>query len=253
MCTTWRSLKVAATRAIWSQTGQRRTLPAPRSRRCAPTGLSAPHRWHVCGASVISAPNISRSRPPSALPSSHVASLLISSSCGTKALGVDGRGVMAELDQELACALHEPRRTAYEDPWPAGRRGRASAEHLCVDPARGATPFGRRLARERLMHGQALTAREVRQLVAIEDLIDRARGQDQSCVDRARLRRTVAQHRHQRHEPRSARYQQQRAAIRGAPDEITADRTAQLELVARPQLVCEIRGHLTVVEALDRH
>src|SRR3954464_14547070 len=147
-CTTWRSLRVAATRAIWSQTGQRRTLPAPRNRRCAPTGLSAPHRWHVCGASVISAPNISRSRPPSALPSSHVASLLISSSCGTKAFGVDGGGVMAELDQELACALDERRRAADEDPWPAGRRRRDFAEHLCVDPTGGATPSGRGLAGE---------------------------------------------------------------------------------------------------------
>src|SRR3954471_14650783 len=91
------------------------------------------------------------SRPPSALPSSHVASLLISSSCGTKALGVDGGGVMAELHQQLRCSLDERCRTADEDPRPLGWRGADFAEHLCVNPAREASPVGGRLAGERPM------------------------------------------------------------------------------------------------------
>ena len=64
-------------------------------------------------------------------------------------------------------------------------------------------------------------------------------------------RDAMAQHRHQRHDPRAAPDEQQRAARGRLPDEVAADRAAQLELVAGPQLVDEIRRDLAVVEALD--
>ena len=38
----------------------------------------------------------------------------------------------------------------------------------------------------------------------------------------------------------------------GLPDEVAADRPAELDLVARPQLVGQVRGDLAVVEALHR-
>jgi hypothetical protein len=61
----------------------------------------------------------------------------------------------------------------------------------------------------------------------------------------------VAQHRHQRHEPGAARHQQQRPAVLDAPREVAADGAAQLELVARAQLVGEVGRDLAVVDALD--
>ena len=58
-------------------------------------------------------------------------------------------------------------------------------------------------------------------------------------------------HRHQRHDPRAAREQEERPAERLFPDEVAADRPAQLELVPGPQLADEIGRHLPVVEPLD--
>ena len=59
-------------------------------------------------------------------------------------------------------------------------------------------------------------------------------------------------HRHQRHDARSAGDEQQRAALRRLPDEVAADGPAELDLVARPELVGQVGGDLAVVEALDR-
>ena len=61
----------------------------------------------------------------------------------------------------------------------------------------------------------------------------------------------VAQDRHQRDDSRAAADEQQRAAGRGVPDEVAADRAAQLELVAGPELVDEVGRDLAVVQALD--
>ena len=55
-----------------------------------------------------------------------------------------------------------------------------------------------------------------------------------------------------RHHTRPAGHQEQRAPVRGPPDEVPADRTAQLEAVARPYLVDEVRRDLAAVDALDR-
>ena len=69
---------------------------------------------------------------------------------------------------------------------------------------------------------------------------------------RAGRRRVVAQHRHQRHHPRATADEQQRASVLHPPGEVAADRTAQLDLVARAELLGEIGRHLAVVDPLDR-
>src|SRR3954470_21087892 len=58
-------------------------------------------------------------------------------------------------------------------------------------------------------------------------------------------------HGHQRHYPRAAANEQQWTADSDIPDEVSTNRSAQLQLVARVQLVGEIRRHLAVLEPLD--
>ncbi len=58
-------------------------------------------------------------------------------------------------------------------------------------------------------------------------------------------------HAHQRRDPRAGAHQQHRAAIAGAPDEVSADRAAQLDLVAQRRHVVEEGGDLAVVQAFD--
>ena len=61
----------------------------------------------------------------------------------------------------------------------------------------------------------------------------------------------MPQHRAERHDARAAGEEEQRAAGRGLPDEVAADRAAQLELVAGTELVDEVGRDLAVVEPLD--
>ena len=63
----------------------------------------------------------------------------------------------------------------------------------------------------------------------------------------------MAQHRHQRHDPRAAADEEQRLRRGvGVPDEVAADRPAHLEPVSRNDLVDEVGRDFTVVEPLDR-
>ena len=62
----------------------------------------------------------------------------------------------------------------------------------------------------------------------------------------------VAEHRPERHDARAAPDEEERPVEGLLPDEVAADRAAQLELVARPQLVDEVGRDLAVVEPLDR-
>jgi hypothetical protein len=61
----------------------------------------------------------------------------------------------------------------------------------------------------------------------------------------------VSEHRPERDDPRAARDHQERAADARVPRERPADRAAHLELVARAQLVDEVRRDLSVGQALD--
>ncbi len=96
------------------------------------------------------------------------------------------------------------------------------AEHVGVDPAREAGPAVGQLARECLMHGEPVAGGEPRQLVAVQDLVARPRGQ------------------------------QQKTAVLATPDEVPADRAAQLQLITGTELVAQIRRDLAVLESFDR-
>jgi hypothetical protein len=61
-----------------------------------------------------------------------------------------------------------------------------------------------------------------------------------------------ADHGHQRYDTLAAGGEKQRPALRGLPYEVAANGTAELDLIARPQLVGQVRRDLAVVEALDR-
>jgi hypothetical protein len=62
---------------------------------------------------------------------------------------------------------------------------------------------------------------------------------------------TVAEHGHERTDARPAGHQKQGTSNRHIPREVPADRSAQLELVARAQLAGQVRGHLAIGDALD--
>ena len=62
----------------------------------------------------------------------------------------------------------------------------------------------------------------------------------------------MAQHRHQGHDAGPAGDQEERPAERRLPDEVAADRTAQLDPVADDHDVVEEGRDLAVVDALDR-
>jgi hypothetical protein len=62
----------------------------------------------------------------------------------------------------------------------------------------------------------------------------------------------VAEHRPQRDHAGSAADEQERPPERLLPNEVAADRAAQLELVAGLERLGQVRRHLAVVEPLDR-
>jgi hypothetical protein len=62
----------------------------------------------------------------------------------------------------------------------------------------------------------------------------------------------MAEHGHERHDARSAPDQEDGPALTGIPDEIAADRPAQLDLVSVAQLLAQVAGHLAADEQLDR-
>ena len=62
----------------------------------------------------------------------------------------------------------------------------------------------------------------------------------------------VAQHRHQGHDARPAAGEQHRPVFVAVPNEVAADRTAQLDLIADVEVTRQIRRHLAVVDAHHR-
>jgi hypothetical protein len=61
----------------------------------------------------------------------------------------------------------------------------------------------------------------------------------------------MAQHGHQRDDARAASREQHPPSGGRFPDEVAANRAAQLELIAGAELVDQVRRDLTVVETLD--
>src|SRR6202011_6107269 len=86
---------------------------------------------------------------------------------------------------------------------------------------------------------------------AIDDVVEAAGGEEQARVRVARGGGAKPDHRHQRCDARSAGDEQQWTALGWLPDEVAANGTAELDLVAWLELVSEIGGDLTVVDADD--
>ena len=61
----------------------------------------------------------------------------------------------------------------------------------------------------------------------------------------------VTQHRHQGHDAGAAGNKAERPALGDGPNEIAANRPAQLELVTRAKVVDEVRRDFSIFDALD--
>src|SRR6516165_9179307 len=61
----------------------------------------------------------------------------------------------------------------------------------------------------------------------------------------------MTQHGHKRSNSRATPNQEERAANRNVPNEISANGASQLELVTRPQFVCKIRRDLALIDTFD--
>jgi hypothetical protein len=62
----------------------------------------------------------------------------------------------------------------------------------------------------------------------------------------------VAQHRAERHHSGATAYQQYGRIVCAVPNEVAADRAAQLELIAGLHLIGQVGRHLAVLDALHR-
>ena len=184
------------------------------------------------GVAVISAPKASASSPAIALPSSQSSVSPSRSPRGPEALGVDRGGGWPSSTSRSAARSTKAVGPQTKIARPLGGAGPDRGEQLGVDAAVEARPAGRRLARERPVDRERRVLAQARELLAVEDVVPARGPREQPRLDRAALGGAVAQHRHQRDEPRAAGDQQQRPAVRDAPGEVPADRAAQLELVA---------------------
>ena len=88
-------------------------------------------------------------------------------------------------------------------------------------------------------------------LVAVDHVVDRPGRVEKPHGHVTPGRLVVPQHRAERDDARATCDEKKRAAERRLPDEVPTDRPAQLELVARAELVGEVPRYLTVVETLD--
>ncbi len=132
-----------------------------------------------------------------------------------------------------------------------GRPGNVT-QHSDVEATGVPGPARRLRASQRVDDLDARILGQALELILVDHVLPGTRRVEKPCRHVAPGRRTVAEHRHQGDDARAAPDQQKRAARRGLPDEVPADRTADLESVAGPKLVSKVRRHLAVVEALDR-
>src|SRR6202022_4982119 len=109
-----------------------------------PTACTAPQGEQVPSAPVISMVKISRNSPPIALPSSFKSDCctVISTSCGSETLGLDGRRVVTHVDQQGRHAFDQGCGPADVDDGYLRLRPCNFREHGGIDPARVAGPAG---------------------------------------------------------------------------------------------------------------
>ena len=130
----------------------------------------------------------------------------------------------------------------------AGREGDL-AEHLRIDAPRVPGPAGRLRARQRLEDLEPVG--RLVELGAVDDVLVAARRVEESRRRPASGPRPVPDHRHQRHDARAARDEQDRRLARAVPDEVAANRAADLEAITLMHLGDEIGRDLAVLELLD--
>jgi hypothetical protein len=176
--------------------------------------------------------------------------LVGSASHRPEVLDPDPFRLVAKLNEQVGRSADERGRAADEDPWTSCGGRPNGRQHVSVEAPGEPPPRGGWIARERVMYCESVACRQPHELAAIEDFGGRACGDEQARVDRARLGRAMAQHRHQRHEAGAVRDKQQRSAIVDAPGERAADGTAQLQLVCDAKRPRQVRRNLPGIDPL---
>ncbi len=158
--------------------------------------------------------------PAAALPSS---ASVMSASGGSKPLGPDVRRVVAEGDECVGGSLDECGRSAHEATRLDRRRPADFSKERGVDPSPPAGPLRRGDAGEGVSHG-SVPVGELRQLVAVEEILGCACRVDEMHRALVVDRPVVPQHCHERDHTGAAAHEEHRAGVVGLPDEVAADR-----------------------------
>ena len=169
-----------------------------------------------------------------------------------EALGADPRRVVAGIDEQVRDRLDEARRAADEDVRCGVGRRAELGQHRGADAAAEVARARRGRARVGPAHVEVRGGLQRPQLVGVQRQRRLPDRDQRAGVDLARVARAMAQHRHQRHEPRPAADEQQRAAVGDRPRERAADRPAHLELVADLHDLGQVGRDLAVVDPVDR-
>ena len=156
---------------------------------------------------------------------------------------------MAELHERLGHGFDERRGTAEERQREI--LGSLLPQEIDVDPPRVAGPAGGLRPGERVDDVQTVPG-ELLQLSAIDDVVPVPRRIDEASRHRVAVGRALPNHGHQRHDARASGDEQDGSTRAWIPDEVAADRPAQLEPVAGPRLIGEVRRHFAIVDSLDR-
>ena len=167
---------------------------------------------------------------------------------------------MPELDQRLSHCFNQRCRAADEDARPFARRPSHFLQHRAIDPASESHPICGLIASESVPDFERrVVFRQPGELLPINHFVPSARrvqqtrwqsvpgrtvGGSERCI-------SMAKHRHQRHDAGSASNEEKWATDRNVPNEVSADRTTQLERIASAQLVGEVSGDFALLQSLD--
>src|ERR671924_907650 len=173
------------------------------------------------------------------------------SSRRSKAFRADAPRLVPERDERARGGLHERGRTAHEHvgaPSP-----RHLLEHCSIHAPAVAGPAGRLCPGERIDDLEAVPGPgQAIELVAVDDVVEGTSRVQKPTGHPAPGRRAVADHGHQRNDSRASGDQEERSSHAHVPDEVASDGSSELEHVAGPKLLDEIRGDLPVRDPLDR-
>src|SRR3984893_104066 len=171
---------------IWTppHDGHRTTTPgAFMYTSTSPTACCVPQCAQVPIAAVISMVKISRSMPPIALPSSFKSDCctVMSTSCGSETLGLDGRRVVTHVDQQGRHAFDQGCGPADVDDGHLRLRPSHFREHGGIDATRVPGPALGLLPGQRVRHREPVTRRrEPVQLGLVDDVFERTRRVEKS-------------------------------------------------------------------------